>query len=83
MFELIVLTLTDKGETSMNFAIRKWAANRNGVGGILINLRNRVGCSTHHCGGVRTVSPTFIRRSDLDAVQDKDGFHYFVCIYEK
>ena len=83
MFELIVSWLTNEQETSMNWAIRRWNDDSSGRGGILINLRNRVGCSTHHCGGVRTVSPTFIRRSDLDAVQDKDGFHYFVCIYKK
>ena len=83
MFELIVSWLTNEQETSMNWAIRRWNDDSSGRGGILINLRKWVGCSTHHCPNVRTVSPTFIRRSDLDAVQDKNGFHYFVCIYKK
>ena len=82
MFELIVSILTDRKETSMTFAFEIWdriKEDRN-----LIKGAKQAGCSTHHCGDVRTVSPTFrVRRSDLNAAQGDRAFHYFVCIYTK
>ena len=69
MFELIVNWVTDSGETSMQAPIREWASS-NGENRDRVIKAKQVGCSTHHCGAVCTVSPTFIRRSDLDSVAD-------------
>ena len=83
MFELIVNWRfeSDTKKTSMEYPISAWA-NAGGTEQHLVMNGKQVGCSTNHCSDVRTISPTFIRRSDLDVVQASNGeFHYFVCIY--
>ena len=83
MFELIVNWRFefDPMKTSMRNPIDVWAQHGGAESNRVVNGK-QVGCSTHHCPNVRTISPTFIRRSDLDVVQAGNGeFHYFVCIY--